>query len=455
MLRLFNSLGREIEDFKPIAAPEVKIYTCGPTVYDYQHVGNYSGYIYWDVLVRLLKASGYNVKRVMNITDVGHLVSDADEGEDKLEKGAHREGKTARQVADFYTEDFKKNVKKLNLLEPDVYAQATDYIPEQLKIIEQLVDKGFAYKTEQAIYFDVSKLADYGKLTGQKLSEKEVGARADVVTDSAKHHPQDFALWFFTVGRFADHKMHWQSPWGEGFPGWHIECSAIIHSVLGDPIDIHTGGVDHIGTHHTNEIAQTEAAFGHELANFWLHNNHMMVDGQKISKSLGNSITLDDLEKRDFSAMDFKMLVLQSHYRSQSNFTWEGLEAASTRLKNVYAWADLVHQHGVVKQVMSASAQDYMAALEDDLRTSDLLMLIELNMDKAPKQDLLEKAELLLGLSLNNRPDINESSKELIKQREEARKNQDWHKSDELRDELTKDGIGLRDTDNGTIWYRL
>ena len=455
MLRLFNSLGRAIEDFKPIAAPEVKIYTCGPTVYDYQHVGNYSGYIYWDVLVRLLKTSGYNVKRVMNITDVGHLVSDADEGEDKLEKGAHREGKTARQVADFYTEDFKKNVKKLNLSETDVYAQATDYIPEQLKIIEQLVDKGFAYKTEQAIYFDVSKLADYGKLTGQKLSEKEVGARADVVTDSAKHHPQDFALWFFTVGRFADHEMRWQSPWGEGFPGWHIECSAIIHSVLGDPIDIHTGGVDHIGTHHTNEIAQTEAAFGHELANFWLHNNHMMVDGQKISKSLGNSITLDDLEKRDFSAMDFKMLVLQSHYRSQSNFTWEGLEAASTRLKNVYAWADLVHQHGVVKQVMSASAQDYMAALEDDLRTSDLLMLIELNMDKAPKQDLLEKAELLLGLGLNNRPDINGSSKELIKQREEARKNQDWHKSDELRDELTKDGIGLRDTDNGTIWYRL
>ena len=454
-MKLYNTLGRQLQSFEPINPQAVKIYTCGPTVYDYQHIGNYSGYIYWDVLVRLLKAKGYEVKRVMNITDVGHLASDADEGEDKLEKGAQREGKTARQVADFYEADFKKNIEVLDLLEPDEWARATGYIPQQIAMIEALLQKGFAYQTKQAIYFSVDKLADYGKLTGQKLSEKEVGVREEVVTDPAKHHPQDFGLWFFTVGRFANHEMHWLSPWGDGFPGWHIECSAIIHALLGEPIDIHTGGVDHIGTHHTNEIAQTEAAFDVELSKFWLHNNHMMVDGKKISKSLGNGLTLDDLAKRGYSAMDFKMLVLQSHYRSQSNFTWEALDAAQTRLKKFYAWADLVHQLDKVKQTMDASAPNYLTPLEDDLHTGDLLTLVELNMHAAPKADLLESLDKLLALELTGRPDIDESQKQLIKEREVARKENNWQESDKIRAELEKQGIGINDTEQGSVWYRL
>ena len=468
-MKLYNTLGREIEEFKPLEDGRVKMYTCGPTVYDYQHIGNYSGYIYWDVLVRLFKAQGNDVERVMNITDVGHLVSDGDEGEDKLEKGAAREGKTARQVADFYTEDFKENIKLLNLLEPDQYAKATDFIPQQIEIIQTLVDKDFAYKTKQAIYFDVSKLDDYGKLTGQKLSEKEVGARSDVVTDDDKHHPQDFALWFFMVGRFESHEMHWDSPWGKGFPGWHIECSAIIHTILGDPIDIHTGGVDHIGTHHTNEIAQTEAAFGHPLANYWLHNNHMMVDGQKISKSLGNGFTLKDLKERGFSAMDFKMLVLQSHYRSQSNFTWEALEAANVRLIRWRRFAALRHQVAEASDAEDPSPEvitKLQKSLSDDLDTPNALRIIDeviphieshglISIYRQPIENFLILLDKVLGLGLMDEPDVSVSQKDLISTREEARKNEDWQKSDKLRDELSKQGIGMNDTEHGPIWYRI
>ena len=466
-MKLYNTLGRSLQDFDPSKDHVVTIYTCGPTVYDYQHIGNYSGYIYWDILVRLLKSQGYNVKRIMNITDVGHLVSDSDEGEDKLEKGAKREGKTARQVADFYTDDFKKGMQALDLLEPE-YAKATDYIPQQIEIIQKLVNQGFAYQEEQAIYFDVSKLDDYGRLTGQKLSEKEVGARDDVVADSDKRHPQDFALWFFRVGRFADHEMHWPSPWGDGFPGWHIECSAIVHTLLGDPIDIHTGGVDHIGTHHTNEIAQTEAAFGHPLAKFWLHNNHMMVDGKKISKSLGNGLTLQDLEKKDYTAMDFKMLVLQSHYRSQSNFTWETLEAAHNRLKKLRAMAVLnwqpVNQPAWLGE--SLNLEVIKNALSDDINTPLVLSSLSgisadleerlLSIDDKPYfEEFISFIDKALGLDLKNEDDINTEQKQTVTLREEARKNQHWDKADELREQLEKQAIGLRDTDNGPIWYRL
>jgi len=451
-MKLYNTLGRELQDFKPVSDELVKIYTCGPTVYDYQHIGNYSGYIYWDVLVRMLKNQGFNAKRVMNITDVGHLVSDSDEGEDKLEKGAAREGKTARQVADFYTQDFYASMRALKLLEPDQYAKATDYIPQQIEIIKILLDKGFAYQTEQAIYFEVTKLADYGKLTGQKLADKEVGARDDVVTDAAKHHPQDFALWFFTVGRFADHEMRWPSPWGEGFPGWHIECSAIVHATLGEPIDIHTGGVDHIGTHHTNEIAQTEAAFGVELSRFWVHNNHMMVNGQKMSKSLGNFLTLKDLQDKGYSPMDFKILVLQSHYRSQSNFTWEALHAAAQAYKEILAWADLKFQKSGHAGDLAQQVAD---KLSNDLNSSEALAVIMTNLGAPPTQELLDELDKLLGLELSQRQDISDEQKELIQQREAARRNQNWDESDRLRDELVKQGIGVNDTDSGPIWYRL
>lgn len=458
MIKLHNTLTRKVEDFNPIKEDRVSIYTCGPTVYDYQHIGNYTGYIYWDLLIRLL-SKDFAVKRIMNITDVGHLVSDDDEGEDKLEKGAKREGKTARQVADFYMSDFLKSMELLGLIKPDLYAKATDYIPTQIKIIDQLLTKGFAYQTEQAIYFDVSKLEDYGKLNGQKLSDKEVGAREEVVTDSAKAHPQDFALWFFRVGRFADHEMHWPSPWGNGFPGWHLECSAIIHETLGEPIDIHTGGVDHIGTHHTNEMAQSEAAFDTYLSNFWLHNNHMMVNDQKISKSLGNGFTLQDLADKGFSAYDFKFLVFGSHYRSQTNFTWESLAAARQNLADIRAWADLIHQPAA-NSLSGSQITDLQNAitnsLSDDLNSPEALAAINVAANAgAPTKDLLSLIDVLFGLDLTDRQDITQEQKHLIFQRQQAREASDWDKSDQLRGQLSKQGIEINDTSSGPIWRRV
>jgi cysteinyl-tRNA synthetase len=395
----------------------------------------------------------------MNITDVGHLVSDEDEGEDKLEKGARREGKTARQVADFYTADFLKNMDLLGLQKPDQYAKATGYIPAQLEIVKLLLDKGFAYQTQQAIYFDVTKLSDYGKLSGQKLSDKEVGARKEVVTDDAKHHPQDFALWFFRAGRFADHEMYWLSPWGDGFPGWHLECSAIVHETLGEPIDIHTGGIDHIGTHHTNEIAQTEAAYGTELAHYWLHNNHMMVNGQKISKSLGNGYTLQDLAKNGFSAYDFKFLVLGSHYRSQTNFTWDSLAAAQQNLSELNAWADLIHQTGekmLSENQISDLKTTVIESISTDLNSPAALAAInKVTPSGAPTQELLEFIDQLFGLDLANRPDITSEQKSLIDQRQRARDKKDWGESDRLRHMLEDEHLEINDTANGPVWRRI
>lgn len=468
-MKLYNTLSRQLESFTPLDPKMVKIYSCGPTVYDYQQIGNYTAYIYWDILVRVLKSNGHNLKRIMNITDVGHLVSDADEGDDKLEKGAKREGRTAREVADFYTEDFLATMRKLELVPPDYYAKATDYIAEQLAIVKILIDKGFAYKTEAAIYFDISKLDDYGKLALQDLAQKEIGARRDVITDNNKRNPQDFALWFFTLGRFAEHEMRWDSEYGEGFPGWHLECSAIIHTALGDPIDIHTGGIEHIGTHHTNEIAQTEAAFGHPLAKYWLHNNHLMIDGRKISKSDGNAITFKQLEDKGYSPFDFKLLVLQSHYHSESNFTWEVLTAAQNRLKGYRAMAALQWQlhegEGIGVAAFKKASQTILGYLEDDLNTP--LGLTELSNfsdavqaklpsrgDKDAFKDFLTWLDELLGLNLSSEPDIKESQKHLIAQREIARQTSNWQKADEIRDKLSEDGLELRDISERTIWSR-
>jgi cysteinyl-tRNA synthetase len=461
-MKLHNTLTRKTEDFKPQNDDVVKLYTCGPTVYDYAHIGNLRSFVFDDTLRRALEASGYKVQHVMNITDVGHLDSDADEGADKLEKGAQRENKSVWDVANLYKKAFEDDMRKLNVLPPNgyqgpngPYARATDFIEQQIEIIKILIDKGFGYVTEQAVYFDTLKLSDYGKLTGQKLSDKEVAARPEVVTDSNKKHPQDFALWFFKTGRFASHSMSWDSPWGEGFPGWHLECSAIIHATLGEPIDIHTGGVDHIGTHHTNEIAQTEAAFDVELSRFWVHNEHLLVEGEKMAKSKGNFVTLKDITDKGYDPLALRMLFLLSHYRSQTNFTWESLDAAQIRLANLYAWADLVHQHQVVRETMQASAEDYLPEIENDLATYNVIMHIELNAGKAPHQDLLEKAEQILGLGLTRRPDISDDQKRLIAEREEARSAKNWTRSDELRQKLLEQGIEINDTQIGPIWRRV
>jgi cysteinyl-tRNA synthetase len=474
MIKLYDTLTRAVKEFKPLSQSEVKLYSCGPTVYDYQHIGNFRKFVFDDTLRRTLESLGYNVVHVMNITDVGHLVSDADEGEDKLEKGARREGKTVWEVAQHYTNAFKKDAKKLNILDPngyrgekDNYARATDFIEEQINLIKILMEKDFAYVTEKAIYFDVSKLPDYGILSGQKLSEKEVGVRDEVVTDSNKRNPQDFAVWFFLKGRYEHHSMHWLSPWGKGFPGWHLECSAIIHKLLGDPIDIHTGGVDHIGVHHTNEMAQTEAAYGNKLANYWMHSEHLLVDGQKMSKSLGNFYTLKDIEEKGFDPLALRLLYLQGHYRTQTNFTRENLEAANNRLKSYRAFADLLWElpdesTGPYSELQDAK-QMIIDALSDDLDTPKALSILStlesqwlgiLTEGRKTFREFLDFIDSVLGLDLSKTTDISDEQYGLISEREEARKNQDWQKADELRSQLRERGIEINDTDQGPIWHR-
>ncbi|HSX18102.1 MAG TPA: cysteine--tRNA ligase [Candidatus Saccharimonadales bacterium] len=472
-MKLHNTLTRKIEEFKPLQDKIVTLYSCGPTVYDYMHIGNLRKFVFDDTLRRALEANGYKTKHAMNITDVGHLVSDSDEGEDKLEKGAKREGKTVWDVAKHYTDSFKKDVAALNILKPNVsggpdnYAKATDFIPEQIEMIKILLEKGFAYETPKAIYFDVSKLKNYGELTGQKLSDKEVAVRSDVVTDKNKRNPQDFALWFFTVDRFAHHDMHWSSPWGEGFPGWHLECSAIIHTLLGDPIDIHTGGVDNIGTHHVNEMAQTEAAFGHKLANYWVHCEHLLVNDQKMSKSLGNFYTLVDVIKKDYDPLALRLLFLQSHYRSQMNFSWESLDGAAEFLKKLRAWADLKFQSNLGHK--KGAGDSYKEALEhiqsavnEDLNTAQALAILAgqaslaeqegANPDKL--QPLLERLDELFGLNLSSRDDITDPAKRIIGQREQMRRDKNWSEADRLRDELAEQGIAVEDTEHGPVWSR-
>jgi cysteinyl-tRNA synthetase len=455
---------------QPLQEGTISLYCCGPTVYGYAHIGNLRKFIFDDILRRTLEAAGYDVKQVMNITDVGHLASDGDEGDDKIESGAKREALTVWQIAARYSDAFKADMTHLNVLPPngyhdprnnDSYARATDFIEEQVAMVKLLVEKKHAYITDQAIYFDVTSIPDYGELTGQSLDQKEVGARSEVVTDSQKHHPSDFAIWFFTVGHFADHTMHWPSPWGEGFPGWHLECSAIIHALLGDPIDIHTGGVDHIGTHHPNEMAQTEAAFGHHLANIWAHSEFVLVDGAKMSKSKQNTYTIADIKKRGFSPLALRLLIMQAHYRSELNFTWQSLEAAQNSLLNLYAWADLAQQPELLaKQQGSIDRKlaDIQAALENDLDTPGALAkvydLIGRSMTKSEHTTTTELLDRLFGLELGNRKDIDSTEKKLVAKRQEARNDKDWLAADEIRDELAKHHLTVEDTPQGPRWRR-
>lgn len=348
-LQFHNQLSRTIEPFTPQREGIVTLYTCGPTVYNTLHVGNWAAYVYWDVLVRLLEAEGLEVQRVLNITDVGHLVSDGDDGEDKLEKGARREGKNAWQVASFYTDDFVKGMELLGLRPPTFMAKATNYIPAQLDLVRRLKEKGHTYQITDGIYFDTATFPRYDDFAGLHLDEQKAGARVEF--NPEKRNPSDFALWKFTPeGTSRD--MQWPTPADltdegierAGFPGWHLECSAMILSLLGETIDIHTGGIDHIPVHHTNEIAQSESATGAPLSRFWLHNNHLKADGTKISKSLDNGYTLDQLHEKGYTPQDFRLFVLQSHYRSEGNFTFDNLTAAQHRLHRWRNVAALRHQ---------------------------------------------------------------------------------------------------------------
>jgi cysteinyl-tRNA synthetase len=480
-LRFHNQLTKSIDEFKPIEEGYVHLYTCGPTVYNYPTVGNWVSYIYWDTLVRLLQASGNEVTRVMNITDVGHLVSDADDGEDKLEKGAKREGKTAWEVAQFYLDDFKAGMKALNLITPTHLPRATEYIEQQIELVRILKDKGYTYQIDDGIYFDTLKFPTYAEFADLDLEAQKAGARVEF--NPEKHHPSDFALWKFTPeGEKRD--MEWETPADlmdlnlsvMGFPGWHLECSAMAMSLLGETIDIHTGGIDHIPVHHTNEIAQSEAATDKIFSNFWLHNNHLKVDGTKISKSLGNGYTLSDLEERGYSPLDLRLFVLQSHYRTEGNFTFENLTAAANRRRNWRNVAALRHQiHDTIQDdntneedektvSLYAASNLLLEKLSNDLDTPGTLAIIDDAFDRIVTAGLdnihqhalvnfIETVDELLGLKLiETTPDISDDLKRIIIERTRAREQKDYARSDELRSELEKSGITVRDTASGPVW---
>lgn len=479
-LQFHNQLSKKVDAFKPLQDGRVSLYTCGPTVYNFLTVGNWAAYIYWDTLVRVLQANNLNVTRVMNITDVGHLVSDADDGEDKLEKGARREGKTAWEVAKFYTDDFLAGMKDLNLITPTHLPKATEYIEQQLDLVRSLKDKGYTYQISDGIYYDTSKFPTYGNFADLDLDAQKAGARVEF--NPEKRNPSDFALWKFTpAGEKRD--MEWETPYDlltdstsnivMGFPGWHLECSAMAGTLLGDTIDIHTGGIDHIPVHHTNEIAQSEAAHGVTFANYWLHNNHLKVDGTKISKSLGNGYTLQDLAEKGFDPLDLRLLVLQSHYRTEGNFTFDNLSAARNRRLNWRNVAALRHQiHDTLDEEnensktisLYAAQKAIIDTLSNDLNSPEVLAQIDAAFDTALGSRLdtihdhaflgfLETVDELLGLNLlGTSPDITDEQKLLVIQRSRAREAKDFASSDRLRDELLTQGIIVRDTPTGPIW---
>lgn len=445
--KLHNTLTRSTDELKPLDGNKVSLYTCGLTVYSQPHIGNWVSYIYWDVLVRSLRASGYDVTRVQNITDVGHLTSDEDAGEDKMLKGAIKEGITAWQVAEKYIQIADDEAyNQLGLIRPDHMPRATEYIPQQIAFVQELEAKGFTYVINDGVYFDTSKLSDYGKLARLDIDGLQFGAR---VADTGKKKPTDFAVWKFS---HPDEKrdMEWDSPWGKGFPGWHLECSVMAREILGDQIDIHTGGIDHIPVHHTNEIAQTEAVTGKQFSSVWLHANHIKVDGTKMSKSLGNIYTLQDIKDKGFDLDAFKLVVLSKHYRTEGNFTWDILEAAQNRLNNWRAAGDLRWQGAGEGNQESG----LLELLQNDLDTPGAVARIdELLGQEQPVglHTLLDEVRDLLGITLH-RDDIDDEQKSLIAEREQARNAKDWAKSDELRDILANQCIIVRDTPNGTIW---
>jgi cysteinyl-tRNA synthetase len=457
-MRLYNTLSREIEKFIPQKAGEVSLYTCGLTVYSHPHIGNWVAYIYWDVLQRTLEAEGYTVTRVQNITDVGHLTDDEDAGEDKMLKGALREGKTAWEIAEKYIKIAQKEANLLGLTIPTHSPRATDYISQQISFVHALNEKGYAYVIDDGVYFETSKLKDYGKLARLDLDGLQFGAR---VADTGKKNPTDFALWKFSP-KDQQRDMEWDSPWGKGFPGWHLECSTIIKELLGETIDIHTGGIDHIPVHHTNEIAQSETVTGKPLANYWLHANHIKVDGQKMSKSLGNIYTLHDITDRGFSLDAFKIMVLSKHYRTEGNFTWEILEAAQNRLNHWREMAALIWQKERDDTTSESDNTLLKELINNDLGTPQVISSIETLLDGitsgtyglATLQSIIDFLTQYFNIDISCQ-DISDSQKQLIKTRQEARIKKDWIISDQLRDKLKEQGIGLNDTPQGTTWYRV
>lgn len=443
-MKLYNTASKKLETFKPLG-DVAKVYTCGPTVYSFPHIGNYAAYAYWDLLVRTLRANGYKVKRVLNLTDVGHLVSDGDEGEDKLEKGAAREGKTPFEVAEFYAKVYLENYAAMEFLPADVVARATDYIAEDMRAVDLMTEHGFTYDTTDGVYFDTVKFADYAKFARLDLAGLQAGAR--VGFSAEKRSAADFAVWKF-IQPGEKHAMRWEYLGRPGYPGWHLECSTIIHEVLGEPIDIHTGGIDHIPVHHTNEIAQSYAAYGHELSRYWLHCDFITIDGQKISKSLGNTYTLEDLAERGFAPMDYKMWLLSGHYQGTRNFTFDSLTGAGARRRNWRSRIAECYQREVVSD--TGTYEQVLDAVSNNLNSAEACAIID---NSALSLEDWHKIDELFGLRLiADTPDVGAEVYELIRERDAARARKDFAKSDEIRDELARRGIAIKDTASGGVW---
>ncbi len=472
-MKLYNTLSRSIEDFKPIDEKMVKMYTCGPTVYNYAHLGNLRTYIHEDILVKTLKYLGYNVKRVMNVTDVGHLESDADEGEDKMLKGAKRENKTVWEVAQYYKDAFFSDIEKLNIENPDVVARATDYIEDYIKFIKGLEEKGYTYIANGNVYFDITKVDDYTKLSGMDLDQLKTASREDVSVDIHKKSPQDFVLWF-TKSKFENQAMKWDSPWGIGYPGWHIECSVISLKNLGDQMDIHCGGVDHIPVHHTNEIAQTESYTGKPWVKYWWHGEFLIDQEGKMSKSRGEFLTLSLVEKKGYKPLSYRYFVLNSHYRKQLAFSFDSLASAENaymKLKNrVKAIKDGTGSD-LSSVELSESAnkfkEEFKGCLEDDLNTANAItvlfnMLKSDDVNSAEKIKLVEDFDQVLSLDLLKEDEVEEIHddmveyvEEMIAKRQEAKKNKNYQLADEIRAELLEKGIALEDTRQGVNWKKI
>ena len=462
-LKLYNTLTKQVEKFVPNEEGKVKMYTCGPTVYHYAHIGNLRTYIFEDILEKGLEFVGYDVTRVMNITDVGHLTSDSDTGEDKMAKGAAREGKTVYEIADFYTEAFFNDMVDLNIRKPSIIEKASDNIEKYIEMIEKMLADGYAYISNGNVYFDISKATDYYKLSGKNPEDLMIGVRDTVEEDKSKKNPADFVLWF-TLSKFENQAMKWDSPWGVGYPGWHIECSGIAAKTLGEYLDIHCGGVDNIFPHHTNEIAQSEAYFGHKWCNYWCHGAHLNDNSGKMSKSKGEFLTVSLLKNKGYNPLDYRYFCLNSHYRNSLVFSYESLDIAKNafaKLKSRISSIDKSGELDLAKKEFYVNK--FKEAIENDLNTSLMItvlydLLKDNDVNGNTKINLIEEFDTVLSLDLlkedkkNVSADLETEILAKIEERKEAKKNKDFAKADAIRDELLSNGIKLIDTREGTTY---
>ena len=476
-LQFYNTKTRKVEIFKPFNANKVTLYSCGPTVYSYQHIGNLKAALSWDILRRVLKYVGYNVYSVQNITDVGHLTDDddlSDMGEDKMIKTAKKEKKTPLEVAQFYTDYYLNDLKKLHIILPNIMPKATDHILEQLQMIEKLEQNGHTYTTDDGVYFDVSTFKEYGSLSGQKLEEKEAGARVEV--NSNKRNPQDFALWKFVVGDNENHSMKWDSKWGVGFPGWHIECSAMGHKYLGENIDIHTGGVDHIPIHHENEIAQNTCSNCIKHVSFWMHNGHITFNGEKMSKSLGNIYLISDLEEKGYSALSYRMLLLQSHYRKSGDISFQSLEDAQNNIEKIHHsyWNILklkpssITNNNALHSQIDGLLTSFNECIIDDLNTAKSLKyvyevmkivnkIVEISQDDKLKIiSFFKTVDEILGILEEEKTiDIPQEIINLANKRAQYKRDKNFEKSDSIREIIKAKGFEIKDDSSVDKGYIL